>query len=336
MTETDHPDSVPPAAAAEAGTAPPMSDAPGEVLISVADLTKHYGAIRAVDGISFEVRRGDVLGFLGPNGAGKTTAMKMITGFLEPDRGSITVAGIDVAADRLAVSRRIGYLPEDAPAYGEMTVEAFLGFIAEARELEAAEEAIERVLETAHLGSVRGQTIETLSKGYKRRVGLAQALIHDPDVLILDEPTDGLDPNQKAVVQDLISSLSSDRCIVLSTHILDEAERVCNRAVILSEGRILVDSTPSALVTQAPGHNAVRFRVTEGDPADVAETLAAADWCAGARVLPGGEVEAEPRGGENRLNAVLAAVGEHRIADVRVREGRLDELFRDVTRGVAA
>ncbi len=336
MTETDHPDSVPPAAAAEAGTAPPEADAPGEVLISVADLTKHYGPIRAVDGISFEVRRGDVLGFLGPNGAGKTTAMKMITGFLEPDRGSIAVAGIDVAADRLAVSRRIGYLPEDAPAYGEMTVEAFLRFIAEARELKAADEAIEAVLETAHLRSVRGQTIETLSKGYKRRVGLAQALIHDPDVLILDEPTDGLDPNQKAVVQDLISSLSSDRCIVLSTHILDEAERVCNRAVILSEGRILVDSTPGALVTQAPGHNAVRFRVTEGDATEVAARLAEADWCASARVLADGEVEAEPRDGENRLNDVLAAVGEHRVADVRVREGRLDELFRDVTRGVAA
>ena len=337
MTETDHPDSVPPAAAAaEAGTAPPEIDAPGEVLISVADLTKHYGPIRAVDGISFEVRRGEVLGFLGPNGAGKTTAMKMITGFLEPDRGSITVAGIDVAADRLAVSRRIGYLPEDAPAYGEMTVEAFLGFIAEARELEAAEEAIERVLETAHLRTVRGQTIETLSKGYKRRVGLAQALIHDPDVLILDEPTDGLDPNQKAVVQDLISSLSANRCIVLSTHILDEAERVCNRAVILSEGRILVDSTPGALVTQAPGHNAVRFRVTEGDAEEVAARLAEAEWCASVRVLPGGEIEAEPRDGENRLNDVLAAVGEHRVADVRVREGRLDELFRDVTRGVAA
>ncbi len=336
MTETDHPDSVPPAAAAEAGTAPPEADAPGEVLISVADLTKHYGPIRAVDGISFEVRRGDVLGFLGPNGAGKTTAMKMITGFLEPDRGSIAVAGIDVAADRLAVSRRIGYLPEDAPAYGEMTVEAFLRFIAEARELEAADEAIERVLETAHLRSVRGQTIETLSKGYKRRVGLAQALIHDPDVLILDEPTDGLDPNQKAVVQDLISSLSSDRCIVLSTHILDEAERVCNRAVILSEGRILVDSTPEDLVSQAPGHNAVRFRVTEGDATEVAARLAEADWCASARVLADGEVEAEPAGGENRLNDVLAAVGEHRVTDVRVREGRLDELFRDVTRGVAA
>jgi len=336
VTETDHPDSVPPAAAAEAETAPPESDAPGEVLISVADLTKHYGRIRAVDGISFEVRRGDVLGFLGPNGAGKTTAMKMITGFLEPDRGSIAVAGIDVAADRLAVSRRIGYLPEDAPAYGEMTVEAFLRFIAEARELEAAEQAIEAVLETAHLRSVRGQTIETLSKGYKRRVGLAQALIHDPDVLILDEPTDGLDPNQKAVVQDLISSLSSDRCIVLSTHILDEAERVCNRAVILSEGRILVDSTPEDLVSQAPGHNAVRFRVTKGDAGEVAARLAEAEWCASARVLPGGEVEAEPAGGENRLNDVLAAVGEHRVADVRVREGRLDELFRDVTRGVAA
>ena len=335
MTEADQPDSGTPEAA-EAGTAPPDAGAAGEVLISVAGLTKHYGAIRAVDGIGFEVRRGDVLAFLGPNGAGKTTAMKMITGFLEPDRGSIEVAGIDVAADRLAVSRRIGYLPEDAPAYGEMTVEAFLRFIAEVRELEAPDEAIETVLETAHLRSVRAQTIETLSKGYKRRVGLAQALIHDPDVLILDEPTDGLDPNQKAVVQDLISSLSPDRCIVLSTHILDEAERVCNRAVILSEGRILVDSTPEALVARAPGHNAVRFRLTEGDAAEAAETLAAADWCAAARVLPSGEVEAEPRDGENRLNDVLAAVGEHRVADARVREGRLDDLFREVTRGVAA
>ena len=336
MTETDRPDSVPPSAAAEAEAAAAESDAAGEILISVAGLTKHYGSIRAVDGISFEVRRGDVLAFLGPNGAGKTTAMKMITGFLEPDRGSIAVAGIDVAADRLAVSRRIGYLPEDAPAYGEMTVEAFLRFVAEARELEAAEEAIGKVLETAHLRSVRGQTIETLSKGYKRRVGLAQALIHDPDVLILDEPTDGLDPNQKAVVQDLISSLSPDRCIVLSTHILDEAERVCNRAVILSEGRILVDSTPQALVTRAPGHNAVRFRLVEGDAAEAVAALSAADWCAAARVLPSGEVEAEPRDGENRLNEVLAAVGEHRVADVRVREGRLDDLFRDVTKGVAA
>ncbi len=336
MTETDHPDSVPPATAAEDETAPGETAASGEVLISVADLTRHYGAIRAVDGISFTVRRGDVLAFLGPNGAGKTTAMKMITGFLEPDRGSITVAGTDVAADRLAVSRRIGYLPEDAPAYGEMTVEAFLRFIAEARELEAAEAAIEAVLETAHLRSVRGQTIETLSKGYKRRVGLAQALIHDPDVLILDEPTDGLDPNQKAVVQDLISSLSANRCIVLSTHILDEAERVCNRVVILSQGRILVDSTPSVLVTQAPGHNAVRFRVSEGDAAEAAASLSAADWCAAARVLPGGQVEVEPRDGENRLNDVLAVVGEHRVADVTVREGRLDDLFREVTRGVAA
>ena len=334
MTETDHPDSVPPAAAAE--PAPPEADARGEVLISVADLTKHYGPIRAVDGISFEVRRGDVLGFLGPNGAGKTTAMKMITGFLEPDAGAVSVAGLDVARDRLAVSRRIGYLPENAPAYGEMSVEAFLGFIAEARDLESPEAAIDSVIDVTHLRRVRGQTIETLSKGFKRRVGLAQALIHDPDVLILDEPTDGLDPNQKKVVQDLILSLSSNRCIVLSTHILDEAERVCNRAVILSEGRILVDSTPDDLVTRAPGHNAVRFRVVDGDAAEIVEELSGAAWCAAARVLPNGEVEVEPRDGEDRLNDVLATVGEGRIAGVRVREGRLDELFREVTRGVAA
>ncbi len=308
----------------------------GDVLVAVDDLTKHYGPIRAVDGISFEVRRGDVLAFLGPNGAGKTTAMKMITGFLEPDRGSVAVAGFDVATERLAVSRRIGYLPENAPAYGEMTVEAFLRFIAEARELEDASAAIDAVLETTHLRAVRRQTIETLSKGFKRRVGLAQALIHDPEVLILDEPTDGLDPNQKAVVQELIASLSADRCIVLSTHILDEAERVCDRALILSEGRILVDSTPQELVTRAPGHNAVRFRLTEGEPAAVAAELSAADWCAAAEVLPSGQIEVLPRDGEDRLREVLEMVGERRVAGVRVREGRLEELFREVTKGVAA
>ncbi len=222
-----------------------------DVLVRVRDLRKSYGSIRAVDGISFEVSGGDILGFLGPNGAGKTTAMKLITGFLEPDGGTVVVAGHDVGKDPLAAQRRVGYLPENAPAYGEMTVDGFLRFIADARAVVDAERAIDRVVEMTALKRVRHQTIETLSKGFKRRVGLAQAMIHDPEVLILDEPTDGLDPNQRVLVQDLLANISQERCVILSTHILDEAEKVCTRAVIISEGRILVDSTPGALVEQS-------------------------------------------------------------------------------------
>ena len=222
-----------------------------DVLVRVRNLRKDYGSIRALDGISFDVSRGDILGFLGPNGAGKTTAMKLITGFIDPDGGSVVVAGHDVASDPLAAQRRMGYLPENAPAYGEMTVDGFLRFVADARTLTDARGAIDRVVDMAALGTVRHQTIETLSKGFKRRVGLAQAMIHDPEVLILDEPTDGLDPNQKVLVQDLLANLSQERCVILSTHLLDEAEKVCNRAVIISEGRILVDSTPHDLIKQS-------------------------------------------------------------------------------------
>ncbi len=222
-----------------------------DALIRVRDLRKDYGSIRALDGISFEVARGDILGFLGPNGAGKTTAMKLITGFLEPDGGTVIVAGHDVGQDPLAARRRIGYLPENAPAYGEMTVDGFLRFVADARDIADTGRAIDRVVETTALRRVRHQTIETLSKGFQRRVGLAQAMIHDPEILILDEPTDGLDPNQKVLVQDLLTNLSKERSVILSTHILDEAEKVCNRAVIISEGRILADSTPRDLVDQS-------------------------------------------------------------------------------------
>jgi ABC-2 type transport system ATP-binding protein len=223
-----------------------------DALVRVEDLRKHYGPIRAVDGITFAVRRGDVLGFLGPNGAGKTTAMKLITGFLEPDAGAIEVAGLAVAAHPLEARRRIGYLPENAPAYGEMTADGFLRFIAEARAVVSPAAAIDRVIDATGLRRVRHQTVETLSKGYKRRVGLAAAMIHDPEILILDEPTDGLDPNQKVLIQDLIANLGKDRCVILSTHILDEVEKVCNRAIIMSQGRILVDSTPAELQAQAP------------------------------------------------------------------------------------
>jgi len=225
-------------------------------MIEVKGLVKTYGAKRAVDGISFTVRRGDILGFLGPNGAGKSTTMKMITGFLRPDAGAALVDGIDVTADPVAVKRRLGYLPENAPAYPEMTVAEFLGFIAEVRgfrDRAARRARVERAAQLTHLVPVLRQTIETLSKGYKQRVGFAQALLHDPAALVLDEPTDGLDPNQKNEVRALIRNMAVEKAVILSTHILEEVEAICNRVIIISQGRVVVDETPAQLQARQPG-----------------------------------------------------------------------------------
>ena len=308
-----------------------------DVLIRVNSLSKSYGAICAVDSISFEVRKGDVLAFLGPNGAGKTTAMKMITGFLEPDHGSVELCGHSVQERPIETRRNLGYLPENAPAYGDMTPQGFLEFIGKARGMSDIPRAIDRVVEMTNLGKVMRQPIETLSKGFKRRVGLAQALIHDPAVLILDEPTDGLDPNQKAMVQDLLSNLSSDRCIVLSTHILDEAERIANRAVILSGGRILVDSTPVDLMAKAREHNSIRVVFEDAVPGDILEAVQSRDWCAAASIDENSLI-VEPVAGANVLNDLLNAINSFhtRVVDVRLTEGRLDDLFREITKGVAA
>jgi len=217
-------------------------------------LEKRFGHIHAVQGINLEVPAGQVLGFLGPNGAGKSTTMRMITGFLEPTAGSVTLDGIDLAADPIAAKRTFGYLPEGAPAYPDMTVEEFLGFIAQARGYRGreAKERVDRAIDRVNLKGVRRQAFETLSKGYKRRTGLAQALLHDPGILILDEPTDGLDPNQKHEVRELIKELGGDRAIVLSTHILEEVEAVCTRAVVINKGRIVFDGTPSEMESRAP------------------------------------------------------------------------------------
>jgi ABC-2 type transport system ATP-binding protein len=309
------------------------SDA-GEAVIRVENLFKHYGPIKAVDGISFTVRRGDVLGFIGPNGAGKTTAMRLITGFLDPDAGEVEVAGHDLKTESLEARQKIGYLPENAPAYGEMTVTGFLEFIAEARQIGDVGGAIARVVAMTGLREVQHQMIETLSKGYKRRVGLAQALIHDPEVLILDEPTDGLDPNQKAVVQDLLASLSHDKCIIVSTHILDEVERICNRAMIISQGRILVDSTPEELIARAPNHNVIRLTLHGEDP-DLVARLEAQPWCGHLEMQAAASYDIYPEGGGNHLLDVLELARGAPIQDVRLQEGRLDDLFRVVTEGVA-
>ncbi len=224
-------------------------------MIEVQNLSKFYGAKPAVDGVSFHVRRGDILGFLGPNGAGKSTTMKMITGFLRPTSGTAKVGGVDVAVDPVAVKRQVGYLPESAPAYAEMTVVEFLEFVAESRGFRGADRAapVQRALRLTHLESVRHQTIETLSKGYKQRVGFAQALLHDPAVLILDEPTDGLDPNQKNEVRALIKELAQEKAVILSTHILEEVEAICTRIILISEGRVVVDETPAEFQARQPG-----------------------------------------------------------------------------------
>lgn len=227
--------------------------------LSVMNLTKKFGNLTAVAGINFSAVQGEVVGFLGPNGAGKTTTMRMISGFLPPTAGTVYVDGYDIAEQPIEAKRRLGYLAEGAPSYQEMTVGQFLRFIAEARGIDKSErtQRVAEVVRLAHLQSVLGQRIETLSKGYKRRVGLAQALVHDPRVLILDEPTDGLDPIQKREVRDLISELARNKVIILSTHILEEVEAVCDRVIVLAAGKIILDSTPVDLVRAKPHKNTV-------------------------------------------------------------------------------
>ena len=225
-------------------------------MIDVKGLEKLYGSKRAVDGVSFSVKRGEILGFLGPNGAGKSTTMKMITGFVRPNSGTVYVDGIDVLENPVAVKRKLGYLPENAPAYPEMTVCEFLGFIAEIRGFRsraARSNQVERAISLTHLASVRNQTIGTLSEGYKQRVGFAQALLHDPPALILDEPTDGLDPNQKNEVRTLIKSMAVEKAVILSTHILEEVEAICSRVIIISQGKLVADESPAKLLARQPG-----------------------------------------------------------------------------------
>ncbi len=243
-------------------------------MIEIEHLTKRFGPLTAVSDLSLTVRPGEVLGFLGPNGAGKSTTMKMVTGFLAPDEGHARICGHDIVEDTIAAQKKLGYLPEGAPAYGEMTPRQFLHFIAQVRELsgEAAKAAIARAVTGTELQGVMDQPIETLSKGFRRRVGLAQAILHDPDVLILDEPTDGLDPNQKHAVRSLIRGMAKNKTIIVSTHLLEEVDAICTRAVIIDRGRIVIDATPAELAAKAPSGRLddVFRQLTTGDTSGVA------------------------------------------------------------------
>lgn len=310
-----------------------------DTLIEVSGLHKRFGLLHAVNNVSFKVQRGEVLGFLGPNGAGKSTTMKMITGFLEPSDGEIRVAGYDVLTDPIQVKQRIGYLPEGAPSYGEMTVTSFLEFVAEVRGIPRSQRQarIRDVVDKIHLESVIDQTIETLSKGYKRRLGMAQALLHDPEILIMDEPTDGLDPNQKHEVRMLIKEMAAHKAIIISTHILEEVDAVCTRAVIIAAGRVLFDGTPTELQARSDMHNAVTLVVDKDTAAQAEPVLSAlSDVERVERIAEHNDevtLLAVPHEGREIIHAIGATVHSHNwaVQSLQVESGRLDDVFRQIT-----
>jgi ABC-2 type transport system ATP-binding protein len=306
-------------------------------MIKADALTKHYGQLTAVDGISFSVQSGEVLGFLGPNGAGKTTTMRMFAGFVQPTSGSAEICGFSVERQPVEAKRSLGYLPEGAPLYGEMTPGEFLHFIASIRGLtgKRKQQRLDDIIAQLHLEMVLDQRIETLSKGFKRRVGLGQAILHDPPVLILDEPTDGLDPNQKHEVRELINAMAADKIIVISTHILEEVDAVCNRAIIISAGRIVADETPETLINRSRFHNAVTLKFERStDISGIAEELK--------RLTDVDHVEvsedtrsmtAFPRDNALLITTIvdLAAERSWGLEQAHLESGRMDEVFRSIT-----
>ncbi len=308
-------------------------------MIEIEGLTKRFGAVAAVSGLSLKVGKGEVLGFLGPNGAGKSTTMKMVTGYLAPTEGRIRVCGHDVETSTIGAQAAIGYLPEGAPAYGDMTARQFLMFIAEVRGFTGAEAKarVASVVEKTELAPVLDQPIETLSKGFKRRVGLAQAILHDPPVLIMDEPTDGLDPNQKHSVRTLIRAMAAQKAIIVSTHLLEEVEAICTRVVIIDRGTIVADGTPAQLLARSRYHNAVTLLLPQGEAAAAEKKLKSLGAVAGieksARDDGTVQMTAFPKSGALLIEAVGAlAMGENwNVKEMYAEAGRLDEVFRAIT-----
>ena len=315
-----------------------------DVLVEADRLKKTFGHITAVDDISLKVSKGEVLGFLGPNGAGKSTTMKMLTGFLEPDDGRARICGVPVSERPKEAKTHLGYLPEGAPAYGDMTAGSFLRFIAEIRGFDgsARNDRVAAAIARTGLEGVVDQAIETLSKGFKRRVGLAQAILHDPPVLIMDEPTDGLDPNQKHHVRSLIAEMAKDKAIIVSTHILEEVEAVCTRAVVIDRGRIVADGTAEALQRRMPYHNAVAIKVAAARADAVASALESLPLILSVERQPSAnghvQLRAMPKDGAMIATEVAALLSERSlpVAELYVERGRLDEVFRKITSEEAA
>ena len=310
-------------------------------MIKLQNLVKRFGPLNAVNSISMAVGRGEVVGFLGPNGAGKSTTMKIITGFLPATSGTVEVCGFDVGEKPVEVQKRLGYLPEGAPAYGDMTPASFLDFVAQVRGYRGAEKqvCIEQVVEKTSLKSVLDQSIETLSKGFKRRVGLAQAMLHDPPVLIMDEPTDGLDPNQKHHVRNLIREMAADKAVIVSTHILEEVEAVCTRAVVISEGRLVADGTPEQLIGRSSIHNAVRIELEPAELDLAKPAIEALDEVGGVDILSRADGRASLRVVSKDGQPITVAVGAlmrekgFNITEIYTEKGALDEVFRQITIG---
>jgi ABC-2 type transport system ATP-binding protein len=308
-------------------------------MIKVQNLVKIFGTKRAVDGVSFSVDRGEVLGFLGPNGAGKSTTMRMITGFIPPSAGTITVGGFDVVDQAIPARRLIGYLPENAPAYTDMTVYGFLHFAAEIRGLrgDAKKRAVARVVEMCFLEAVLHQSVETLSKGFRHRTCFAQSIIHDPDVLVLDEPTDGLDPNQKHEVRGLIRKMGEKKAIIFSTHILEEVDAVCSRAIIIDRGKIVANGTPGELRQKSDWAGAVVLRVSGINGSSLNQKLSQISVVKRTTILREDSTSVTVRvfpksnvNGALAANIADAAQG-WRIEELHTEEGRLDEVFRSIT-----
>ncbi len=308
-------------------------------MVEIQQLQKTFGPIVAVDNVSFTVQKGEVLGFLGPNGAGKSTTMKMITGFLTPTKGTIKVNGYDIQEQPLEAKKGIGYLPEGAPAYQDMTPWSFLIFVGKIRGF-GGKDLRRRVAETVkkvNLETVLTQPIETLSKGFKRRVGLAQAILHDPPVLVLDEPTDGLDPNQKHEVRSLIQAMAQEKAIILSTHILEEVHAVCTRAIIIAKGKVVMDGTPAELEAMSPHHMAVTIKVRSGAASNIRETL---QNISGVQKVEDLNREEEvlgyrifPNHGQRLLAEVSRCSREQQwdVVELSQDRGQLDEVFRSLT-----
>lgn len=302
-------------------------------MIVVNKLNKFFNQHHAVKDLSFKIDRGDVVGFLGPNGAGKSTTMKMLTGFLPITSGQILISNLDIEKNRLAVQKSMGYLPEGAPAYADMTVYEFLYFIAKVRNIEksARLQTINNAVEQVDLGQVLNKPIETLSKGFKRRVGLAQAILHDPEILILDEPTDGLDPNQKHQVRKLIQNLAKDKIVIVSTHIMEEVSAVCNRVIIIANGEMKFDGTPETLLKQSKWHNAVTFSLSHA--ADISGILELDGVAELSHDKETGRVTVFPENGAN----ILAKLSHHcqqahlPIDTIYPEQGNLEDVFRLVT-----
>jgi ABC-2 type transport system ATP-binding protein len=308
-------------------------------MIKVENLAKLFGTKRAVDGVSFSVERGEVLGFLGPNGAGKSTTMRMITGFIPPSGGRVTVGGFDVAENPISAKRLIGYLPENAPAYTDMTVHGFLNFAAEIRGLrgDAKKKAVGRAVEMCFLTTVLHQSVETLSKGYRHRTCFAQSIIHDPDVLVLDEPTDGLDPNQKHEVRSLIKRMGEKKAIIFSTHILEEVDAACTRAIIIDRGKIVANGTPQELRRKSDWAGAVTLCVRGVPAATITSRLNQLSATkrttvvkdAGSKVTV--TVFPKPNADAELTRAVMDASQGWAVEEMHTEEGRMDEVFRSIT-----